>query len=55
MKKLHLSLKNVMSVAAFVVAIIIAFQNPSASTIVGMFLGSAMGVVSFKDLIKKDE
>lgn len=55
MKKLNLNLKTGMSVIAFTVAIILAFTEPSASTIIGMFLGSAMGVVSFKDLIKKDE
>lgn len=55
MKKFNINLKNTMSVIAFIVAIILAFYNPSAQTIIGMFLGSAMGVVSFKDLLKKNE
>lgn len=51
MKKIDF--KKAMCVAAFVAALLVAFIDPSATTIIGMFLGSAMGIVSFKDVIGK--
>lgn len=50
----NLTIKKVISLGAFIAAVVLAFINPSATTIIGMFLGSAMGVVSFKEVFSKN-
>lgn len=51
----NLTIKKVISLGAFIAAVVLAFINPSATTIIGMFLCSAMGVVSFKEVFSKED
>lgn len=51
----NLTTKKLISLGAFIAAVVLAFTEPNATTIIGMFLGSSMGVVSFKEVFSKEE